>query len=411
VTLDGVSWPRNLSFVAGIGMMVASLLTIDHFFAANYPTSIFEGSFCDISAFFNCDSSAFSAISQLGGVPLGYFGLVLGGLFALGAVLPSAGLERTNQSLALLNALGVVALLLYSVIYMGSLCLLCSGYYLFSFLALYVFWRRGIDRESPGLFGRFLRPSFRILLTFGVVVLLGAWGMAGLHQAKREAQSGGVAATVVDEFFSLPTVEDPSIISPYWSIRSTERFEDAAIRIIEYADFRCPDCLFLRDQLDRLATEFEGKINVAFQFFPLEGSCNDVVEKDLHPGACELSYLAAHDPQKFNEIHDEVFDNFRASRNPEWRSELADRHGVTDALTDPETIRIVDAIIQTGAEYEKTSDRYAHGIRSTPTMIVNNRLIIGTFPDEQMRAIFRALVQEHEGGENPRFMENWVRRD
>ena len=37
-------------------------------------------------------------------------------------------------------------------------------------------------------------------------------------------------------------------------------------------------------------------------------------------------------------------------------------------------------IIATGAEYEKTSDQFAHGIRSTPTLIVNNRMIIGTLP-------------------------------
>ena len=118
-----------------------------------------------------------------------------------------------------------------------------------------------------------------------------------------------------------------------------------------------------------------------------------------------------YDPEKFNEIHDEIFDNFRVSRSPQWRTELAERYGVAAALSDPETHRIVDSIIQTGAEYEKTSERYAHGVRSTPTMIVNNRLIIGTFPDEQMRAIFRALVQEHQGADKQRFMENWVRRD
>jgi hypothetical protein len=64
-------------------------------------------------------------------------------------------------------------------------------------------------------------------------------------------------------------------------------------------------------------------------------------------------------------------------------------------------------MIRTGAEYERTSDRYEHGIRSTPTMIINNRMIIGTFPLEQLRAIFQALVDESEGG-GEQFLENWV---
>jgi len=72
LTSNGVTVPRILSFVSGLGMIVASVMTIEHYFAANFPETIFEGSFCDINAFFNCDSSAFSNISQIGGVPLGY---------------------------------------------------------------------------------------------------------------------------------------------------------------------------------------------------------------------------------------------------------------------------------------------------------------------------------------------------
>ena len=111
-------------------------------------------------------------------------------------------------------------------------------------------------------------------------------------------------------------------------------------------------------------------------------------------------------PAKFLAIHDEIFANFRAARSPEWRRELAGRYGVTEAVNDPETQELLQRIIQTGAEYEKTSDRFAHGIRSTPTMIINGRMIIGTLPLEHMRSIFRALIEEHEGGK--RFIENWV---
>jgi len=327
-------------------MIAASTLTIKHFFDANYPASIWEGSFCDISAFFNCDSSAFALISQVGGVPLGYFGLFVGALVSLGAVFPSAGFERTNRT--------------------------------------------------------------KHLGTYGVILLAGAYGFALYHDARKDAQTGGVATRVVEQYFSLPEVATPSILSPYWSVRSTQEFEDAPIRIIEYADFLCSDCLYLYGQLEQLREEFKGKINIAFQFFPLDAQCNDVVEKDLHPGACDLSYMSAYDPSKFVQIHDEIFENFRAARNPEWRMELARRYGVEAALTDSATRRAVHRIIKTGTEYEKTSDRYAHGIRSTPTMIVNNRMIIGTFPHEQLRAIFQALVDEHERGEGRRFMENWV---
>ncbi|MGB5525434.1 MAG: vitamin K epoxide reductase family protein, partial [Gemmatimonadota bacterium] len=106
LTLEGWTWKRVTSLAAGVGMTLASYMTIRHFFAANYPESIWEGSFCDISAFFNCDSSAYSGISAIAGVPIGVFGAIIGGLVVLGALIPSTALERTNKSLALANGIG-----------------------------------------------------------------------------------------------------------------------------------------------------------------------------------------------------------------------------------------------------------------------------------------------------------------
>jgi len=409
LTLGARFGPRMLSFAAGLGMVVTSAITVNHFYAANYPESIYEGSVCDISAFFNCDSSAFSVFAHIGGVPIGYFGMVVGALVMLGVLFPSSQFERTNKTLALVNVIGVVALFLLAVFYLRSVCLYCAGFYLFSIFSFVLFATYGIDKERTNLVARYSSPSVMHLGTYGIITLAGALGFAQFTEAKQAAQSGGVAASIVKEFYELPTVANPSFVSPFWTARATENFEDAPIRVIEYADLLCPDCLYLAQQLDTLKQEFAGKINIAFQHFPLEAKCNEVVEKDLHPGACDIHYIAAHDANKFLQIHDEVFANFReAKANPEWRSELATRYGVEDALSDAATKDLVHRIINTGMEYERTSERYTHGIRSTPTMIINNRMIIGTLPYEQLKAIFQALVDEAKtGGE--RFIENWVR--
>jgi len=408
LTLKGVTGPRILSFVSGLGMMVASILTIQHYFAANFPETIFEGSFCDINAFFNCDSSAYSAISAIRGVPLGYFGLFVGALVSLGAVFPSPAFERTNKSISLLNVLGVVTLLCYTVFFLGSLCLLCSGFYLFSIVSFVLFWRYGIDSDRGGFFRRWVRPSILHLSAYAAVLALGAYAFSVFHDAKADAQTGGVAARIVDQYFSLPEVPLPSELSPLWSVRSTEDFSGAPIQIVEYADLLCPDCRFLSEQMDRLVEEFPGKINVIFQPFPLEAVCNDVVEKDLHVGACEMTYIAAQDPEEFKSIHDEIWASWPEPRSPEWRQALARRHGVEDAASDPETQALVHRLIQTGKEYEKTSDRFSYGIRSTPTMILNGRMVIGTLPYEQLEAIVKAIIQRSEGAD--RFLEAWERR-
>ncbi len=408
LTLDGLRLRRFLSFIAGTGMIAASVMTIDHFFKANYPKTIFAGSFCDISAFFNCDSSAFSAISQVMGVPLGFFGMFMGALVVLGTIFPSESFERTNKSLSLLNVFGVVSLFLYSVLVLGSLCLLCSGFYLFSIFNFILFWVYGIDHETKNIVRRWVRPSVKLIVVFGLIALAGAYGMIQYHDARKEAQTG-TAVNIVKQFYELPKVASPSFLSPYWAVKSTDRFEDAAIQVIEYTDFLCPDCLYLSQQLAKLKQEFAGKINVAIQFFPLDGSCNTVVPEkaNLHPGACEMTYIAAGNPASFAEIHDEIWANFSSRRDPAWRAALAQKYGTEAAAGDAALRDLVKKIIDTGAEYEKTSEKYSHGIRSTPTMIINNRMIIGTLPYDHLKAIFQALVEEHEGGPK-KFIENWM---
>jgi protein-disulfide isomerase len=408
LTLDGWNARRVLSLLAGLGMIAASLMTIRHFFLANYPKTIFTGSFCDISAFFNCDSSAFSSISAVFGIPLGFFGAFLGALFVLGTVFPSEEFERTNRSLSLLNAAGVISLFLYSVLHLGSLCLLCSGFYLFSIMSFILFAVYGIDRDAKNPIRRWVRPSLKLLAVFAVVAVVGGYSMVQYHDARKAAQTG-TAVNIVKQFFELPKVASPSFLSPYWSVRSTEKFEDAPIQIIEYTDFMCPDCLYLSQQMEKLKKDFAGKINVVTQFFPLDGACNTVVPEKakLHPGACELTYLAAGNPARFPEIHDEIWANFAQRKDPAWRKALAEKYGTAKALDDPALRALVQKIIETGAEYEKTSDKFQHGIRSTPTMIINNRMIIGTLPYEHLKAIFQALVDESAGGPK-KFIENWV---
>ncbi len=408
LTLGGWKIRRILSFIAGLGMIVASVMTIRHFFMANYPKTIFAGSFCDISAFFNCDSSAFSSISQIMGIPLGFFGMFMGALTVLGTIFPSEAFERTNKSLSLANVAGVVTLFLYSVLHLGSLCLLCSGFYLFSILSFVLFALYGIDREVRNPVRRWVRPSIKLLAVFAVVAAAGAYGMIEYHNARKAAQTG-TSVNIVKQFFGLPKVASPSFLSPYWSVKSTDTFEEAAIQVIEYTDFMCPDCLYLSQQLEKLKVEFAGKMNVAIQFFPLDGACNTVVPEkaNLHPGACELTYLAAGNPARFAEMHDEIWANFSSRKDPAWRAALAKKYGTEGAAGDPALKDLVKRIIDTGAEYEKTSEKFSHGIRSTPTMIINNRMIIGTLPYDHLKAIFQALVEEHEGGPKT-FIENWV---
>ncbi len=406
LTLKGINTVLIIHLIVSILVIVSSYLSLRHFFAANFPTSIYDGSFCDISAFFNCDSSAYSFIAKIFDVPLGYFGIAIGLASLMGIIFPSAAFERTNIFLNFFNVLGIAGLIFISLFVLKSICLLCLAFYLFSFINFWLYSRYGIDSEK-GFIRRHLQPNMRFLFGIGLLTLIGALNIYAFHHAKIEAQGGGVANRIVQQYFNLPRVKNPSIISPYYTVQATENFDDAPIRIIEWADFQCPDCLKLRNDLEDLKEEFGDKMNIVFQFFPLDGKCNSVQEKNRHPQACDLSFMAAHDPSKFLAIHDEIFDNFNKVRDLNWIKNLAQKYGVEEALKDENTIKIVTDIIDTGKEYKPTSDRFTFGIRSTPTMIINERMVIGTLPKVQLRAIFQAILDQKSKDEKTGFIEDW----
>jgi len=390
-----------LNFLSGLGMTGFSILAIHHFFAANYPVAIFQGEFCDFSKHYNCDNFDYSLLSRIDGVPLAYFGLVLGCVVCLGALFQASAWERTNRFLCLLNTIAASGLLLVATLRLEALCLLLTGYWLFSIFSLIVFYKCSSAGKPGGRWKERFTPSPKPLAVIAVITVLGAYGFRAFSHAKEEASIN----LAVQEYFSLAKVKLPSLISPYWTVRSTARFEDAPIQVIEYSDLICDNSFYTEQQLQELEQDFKGKINVVWQFFPLETKCNPVAGKDKHPGACEAAYLAAYDPAKFQQLHDDFLVHWEEADDPEWRRQLAQRYGVERGLSDAATQDLVHRIIQTGTEYERTSEDHPYGIRSTPTLILNHRMIIGTFTYEQLRAICQRLLHEQQG--SPRFMENW----
>ncbi len=394
---------RIVGFTVAAAMMIVAALTVRHYFGVRFPAALTDAAACQAETFFSCTDSAMAPIAAPLGVPLGVLGFVVGALLLLAAVFPSEPMERTAGDVAWLNAALAVGLVAYSVLGLRSLCLLCTSYSALSLLWVAVARPRSQGGRC-GAMGRL--PSPLHLAVFGAAVILSG-GAARLYgQARAMAQAGGEATTAVRQFFALDTVPEPSAISPYWTIRSTDRFEAAPVRIVEWGDFLCSDCRYFAEELHRLEREFPGRINAAFQFFPLEAKCNDVVAKDKHPGACELAYMAAYRPDEFRSFHDEVFAHMEDARDPRWRAELAARRGLGAAPGDSTARAMVHRLIATGAEYERTSSEYAHGVRSTPTILLNGRMIIGTLPYDQLRAIVQALVGRGAGGS--RYLEHWV---
>jgi uncharacterized membrane protein len=173
LTLDGWTPPRLLSAVAGAGMMVGSMLAMRQYYAVRYPTTGAGVPLCEGGApLLSCDAAVLSSIGTVGGVPLGWFGLLAGSLVLLGALLPSLRLERTNRALAVLNGAAVIALLAIAALVLKSLCIVCTIYGTFALLnaALFLMWR---DAEpGPSFMPAALHVAVATAVAFG-----GGWGL------------------------------------------------------------------------------------------------------------------------------------------------------------------------------------------------------------------------------------------
>ena len=165
--------------VAAIGMAVFSILTLQHYFATNYPIGGAPSICTENTPLLNCAAAASSPIAQVAQIPIGYFGLCVAVLFALGAIFASEQFEGTNRLVALVNLIGVVGLFLYSWLHVHAFCPLCAGYYVSSIVAFLCMFARK----------RALRLSFKHLAAFVVIAGLGGYGMRDYHDMRKQLYS------------------------------------------------------------------------------------------------------------------------------------------------------------------------------------------------------------------------------
>lgn len=249
--LEGGRTLRALLALAGAAMMAFAAVTMVHFFEAAYPASLADAVFCTGDPSSPCARVARSPAASVFGIPIAWPGIALGGLVVATGLIASPRLTRTTRPLLAVNLVLTLLLLVYGSVILGALCSICLGWVASSVAAFAFAWLLGAASwDAPGW--RRWTPSLPHLAVFGMAALVGGWLVHLYDGALERARSGGDASRVVAEFFALPPVPWPSEISPHWTVKSTDRFDEASIRVVEYADPLCPDCRLLHEQLEVL---------------------------------------------------------------------------------------------------------------------------------------------------------------
>lgn len=372
LTLHGISGLNFLFILNAAAMIGVSIYLTNHFYDVLYPTKLGGAStLCNLSNFFNCDAATYSKLSNIAGIPISFFGIIVGLLFLFTSLMPSENLEKTASAVSKYNFIGCVALFIFSLGALGSLCPFCTVYYVLSGIAFFLLWKHGINSWVP---------ETKTTALWAVLLIAGSGFFYTTTKAKKEINAK-VSASIVKQFQALPSYGDPDIESPYKIHMATEKFADAPIRITVFSDFQCPFCKVVAEQMPELIRRYPKQINIQYMFYPLDAKCNSNVKARMHESACDAAAVAACDPAKFPEVHDEIF-----SKQDTLGKDLADiakAHNLV-GCTEKEEIKnkVIEAINQ-GTKFN---------LKSTPTIIINGKKIEGTIPSNQFFAIFEDIL-------------------
>jgi protein-disulfide isomerase/uncharacterized membrane protein len=91
---------------------------------------------------------------------------------------------------------------------------------------------------------------------------------------------------------AAPAPAGPTVSQPAEGAGFTGRYRrgpaEAAIRIMLFTDFQCPDCRMIEQQIDQIMRDPQRfpSVSVSMKHFPFSPLCNPAAKMNLHPNAC-----------------------------------------------------------------------------------------------------------------------------
>jgi len=364
------STPRA-AFAAALAFALAGLVLALMLVRVHHDAAAGLTSFCTISEEINCDKVALSSWSVAFGVPVAAWGAIG---YLLAAVLSAWGLSSRRLHpgwpaglLLLLSAsavAGSLVLAFISKVLIGAWCLLCAGSWAAS-AGMLVSAGWACRPAALAAVQADLRAAGRRPRWVAAVVVAGLAGLLSLvafyprlEAGVRAGAAGGApgGGNTVALPPPLPAATGPAVL---------------------FSDYECPFCAQAHDDLRELLRK-RPDIQVVHRHFPLDQSCNPVLNRPMHQRACELARAAicAEVQGRFEEMDDALFASQRA---PAPVEELAAR------------LKLDVARFRTCLHAPSTEARLAGDIaagmkarlKSTPTYVVDGTLHEGKLPLER----------------------------
>jgi len=263
-----------------------------------------------------------------------------------------------------------------------AVCLFCAGLYvvnaglLIASALLFNAVRRETSRPVRGR----TEEGFSLVRWAGVSAAVGVAVVAGLFGWE------AMRPRVVDDpdferwYLARPTVERP----PTGGHRKGD--PTSSVVVAEFSDFECGHCAQLYRALKSLLPRYRKDLRIEFHHYPLDSACNPAVSRSFHRNACLAAYASecAAEQDAFWPYHDLLFDNQGdlSRRNLlRFADQVGlDRSAFEQCIAGEAVRREVERDVAEATRLE---------IKSTPTLFINKRTVVGALEDEKLEQAIR----------------------
>ena len=347
---------------------------------------------CDINETISCTDVLSSKYAYLlGSIPVAWAALVAYVLFGAAALslifaVPRAKQRRRLAGAIFASSIGAaiysVALAWIAAMVLRAVCLFCAGLYvvnaglLIASALLFNAVRRETSRPVRGR----AEESFSLVRWAGVSAVAGVAVVAGLFGWE------AMRPRVVDDpdferwYLARPTVERPP------SGGHLKGDPASSVVVAEFSDFECGHCAQLYRALKSLLPRYRNDLRVEFHHYPLDSACNPAMSRSFHRNACLAAYASecAAEQDAFWPYHDLLFDN-QGDLSRDNLLRFADQVGLDRSAFEQ---CIAGEAVRREVERD-VAEATRLEIKSTPTLFINNRTVVGALEDEKLEQAIR----------------------
>jgi uncharacterized membrane protein/protein-disulfide isomerase len=354
-------------------------------------------SFCDINSTITCTESYLSSYGSFAGVPVALLGFLW---FVLAALLAWVALKGRGEArdsapgyLFVLSTIGlaVVLYLGYAAFFvLKAVCVLCVGTYV-AVIGLFVTSGNIMDFPMTTLPKRFGRDMRRLLSTPSALItaLVFVGGAASAIASfprdvattgeAAEGQAAGAAAAAAGA--QQPASQQSEFERWYYSQPIADPgvpHDGAKVLVVKFNDYQCPACAQSYYDYKAIFAKYQaqhpGAVRIVTKDYPLDPECNFNAPGGSHMASCEAAAAVrlAERKGKGDEMSEWLYTNSASLTPQSVRQAAAAIGGVPDFDAQyAQALQGVRGDVAVGG---------AIGIRSTPTFVINGRVLNGALP-------------------------------